>query len=77
MAYVASWISLDNDSLYMSLTPETKQLTVTNGNNGVKIQGHRGKCPTSQLSCSYTNIYEVSMVDFEIVLYQHCICTSQ
>lgn len=28
MAYVASWISLDNDSLYMSLTPETKQLIV-------------------------------------------------
>lgn len=61
MAYVASWISLDNnDSLYMPLTQEAKHLIVTNGNNVVKIQGHGGKCLTSQLCCSYTNIYEVS-----------------
>lgn len=61
MTYVASRISLDNnDSFYMPLTPKPKYLIVTNGNDVVKIQGQGRKCPSFQLCCSHTNIYEVS-----------------
>lgn len=82
MAYVRSWISLDNNySVYMSLTPETKYLNVINGYNVVKIQGHGGKCPASHLCCRYINIYEVSTVWVETLcfiytwLFLSLICT--